>query len=65
VNRILQFVLRDLLLHFRQQIDLVFLAEIGEKDENIGQFFFYVRQFFRGKVAGLLSGLPEEVFSPR
>jgi len=98
VNWIFHFVLRDLFLHFRQQIDFIFLAELGEEDKNIGQFFFYpvaaerhrawllnpiffakqycyadttssygvyVLEFFCGEIAGLLGGLPEEVFSPR
>ena len=55
--------MRDLLLHFLMQVDLVFLAEIGEEDKDIGQFFFYVLAFFCGEIAGLLGRLPEEVFS--
>ena len=45
-----------------QEIDIVFLAEISEKYENIGQFFLYVLKFFCGEIAGLLGRLPEEVF---
>jgi hypothetical protein len=65
VNRILRCILCDLLINFRQQIDLVFLTEISEEDENISQFFIYVLEFFRREIAGLLGRLPEEVFSPR
>lgn len=65
MNWVLRFILCDLLFHFRKQVNFVFLAEIGEEDENISQFFFYVLKFFGGEIAGLLGRLPEEVSSPR
>ena len=41
---------------------LVLLAKIREKNKDVGQFFFYVLEFFFGEIAGLLGSLPEEVF---
>ena len=41
---------------------LIFLAEVGEKDEYICHFLFYILEFFYRELAGLLGRLPEEVF---
>jgi len=32
------------------------------KIKDVGQFFFYVLEFFCGEIAGLLGCLPKEVF---
>ena len=62
LHRILRFIQPNLLFNLLQQVDLVFLTEIGEEDEDISKLFFYFLEFFRREIAGLLGRLPEEVF---
>jgi hypothetical protein len=62
IYRIFCFVLCNLPLYFRQQVDFVLLTEIGEKYKDVSQFFFYVLEFFCGEIAGLLGSRPKEVF---
>jgi hypothetical protein len=62
VNRVLLFIQRQFAFHFVQEINIVFLAQIREENEDVGDFMFDVSEFFVGELAGLLRGLPKEVF---